>query len=497
MLDLAEVSLFSLQSGRSASRPARCTGRRRTLFARLARWANQGNLPTKEWSVDPRLYGRRTFLHVSAKSALGSWLGAATLTTSCRESTPRAAGIEPSPPAPEPADCLAERGADTVVVSTMAALELAVAAAPPGRHILVAPGTYEIATIALNGNGASGNPIVIRPQNGLGTVTINDPRWTLSENSSWLVVEQFYFTGSRIVLQGDHNRISRCRFRNINVSASIVTEAARDCRINHCDFADLNPSPGGRPQPIDIKAGHFVYGTAARLLIDYCYFHDMTPAFGQNGMEIARTYATRPALELARGETVTVDHCLFENIDIPDEGEIITVKMGGWITRFCTFYGVVMYYSFRTARDSELRSCWFEQMTGTCLNVFGPDHLVIGNRFVGGLSIRVAAGDGAWADMVSGAAPIETYAPATNCRLIGNAFGTGRMNVGGYWGNQRQTLPAHGNLIEATSPASAVNLIPAWQVGTIVNPTTAEAFTSAVKLTARDVGLSAPDPVCA
>ena len=57
-------------------------------------------------------------------------------------------------------------------------------------------------------------------------------------------------------------------------------------------------------------------------------------------MEVARTYAHQPALELARGETVTLDHCLFENIDIPKEGEIITVKMGGWVTRFCTFNNV-------------------------------------------------------------------------------------------------------------------------------------------------------------
>ena len=430
-------------------------------------------------------------------SALGSGLGIGMLLTSCRGGIASDAGGAASPPASVQADCVVESGADTVVVASMTALEIAVATAPLGRKILVAPGTYGVATISLHGNGAEDKPIVIRPQNGLGTVTINDPRWTFSENSSWLVVERFYFTGSRIVLQGDHNRISRCRFRNINVSASIVTNAARDCRIDRCDFSDLNPSQGSLAQAIDVKPRYFGKGTAARLLIDYCYFHDMNPAFGQNGMEVARTYAHPPALELARGETVTMDHCLFENIDIPDEGEVITVKMGGWITRFCTFHELAMYYSFRTTRDSELRSCWFERMSGTCLNVFGPDHLVIGNRFVDGLSMRVAAGNGAWADMVSGAAPIETYAPATNCRIIGNTFEAGRMNVGGYWGTQNQTLPADGNLIEATTPPSAVNLVSGWESNTTVNPTTTEPYETAVKLTPSDVGLDAPDPLCA
>ena len=463
--------------------------------ARLIRSGRPDRLPAGGGArADLRSWDRRAFLYLGMGSALSSCLETG---TSFRGSSASAAGSGASPPASDLTECVVESGADTVVVSSMTALEMAVAAAPPGRHILVAPGTYGVVTISFHGNGAEDKPIVIRPQNGLGTVTINGPRWTFSENSSWLVVEKLYFEGSRIVLQGDHNRISRCRFRNINVSASIVTHAARDCRIDHCDFADLNPSQGGQAQPIDIKPKYFGDGTAARLLIDYCYFHDMNPAFGRNGMEVARTYAHQPALELARGETVTLDHCLFENIDIPEEGEVITVKMGGWVTRFCTFNNVPMYYSFRTTRDSELRSCWFEQMSGNCLNVFGPHHLVIGNRFVDGLNMRVAAGDGAWADVVSGAAPIETYAPATNCRIIGNTFERGRMHVGGYWSTQNQTLPAEGNLIEATSPPGAVNLISGWESDTTVNPTTTEPYEAAVKLTPSDVGLDAPDPLCA
>jgi hypothetical protein len=110
--------------------------------------------------------------------------------------------------------------------------------------------------------------------------------------------------------------------------------------------------------------------------------------------------------------------------------------------------------------------------------------------------MRVAAGDGAWADVVSGARFEGTYAPATNCRIIGNTFETGRMHVGGYWSIQTQTLPAQGNVIEATSPPSAVNLISGWETDTTVNPTTTEPYEVAVKLTPSDVGLNAPGPLC-
>ena len=210
--------------------------------ARLIRGARPDRLLAVEGTrADLRSWDRRAFLYLGMGSALSSCLETG---TSFRGSSASAAGSETLPPASERSDCVVASGADTVVVSSMAALEMAVAAAPAGRQILVAPGTYGVSTISLHGNGAEDKPIVIRPQNGLGTVTINEPRWTFSDNSSWLVVEEFYFGGSRIVLQGDHNRISRCRFRNINVSASIVTHAARDCRIDHCDFSDLNPSQG-------------------------------------------------------------------------------------------------------------------------------------------------------------------------------------------------------------------------------------------------------------
>ena len=314
--------------------------------AQVIRNARAERLPAA--GTDLPSWDRRAFLYMGMGSALSSCLGTG---TSLRESSARAAGSEALPPASELADCGVQSVADTVVVSSMTELEVAVAAAPAGRHILVAPGKYGVSTISLHGNGTEDKPIVIRPQDGLGTVTIDDPRWTFSKSSSWLIVERFYFGGSRIILQGDHNRIARCRFRNINVSASIVTHAARDCRIDHCDFADLNPPKGSVAQPIDVKPKYFGNGVAACLLIDYCYFHDMNPAFGQNGMELARTHSVHQSLELARGETVTLDHCLFENIDIPKEGEVITVKMGGWVTRFWTFDNVGLYYSFRQTQE--------------------------------------------------------------------------------------------------------------------------------------------------
>ena len=374
------------------------------MSARLIHGARPDRLLAGESTrTDLLSWNRRAFLYLGMGSALGSCLRTG---ASLRGSSARAAGSEASPPAGG-AECGVQRGADTVVVSSMTALEVAVAAAPAGRHILVAPGKYGASTISLHGNGSEDKPIVIRPQDGLGTVTIDDPRWTFSDSSSWLVVDQFYFGGSRIVLQGDHNRISRCRFRNINVKASIVIHAARDCRIDHCDFSDLT----NHVSCIHIRPQHFAKGTARKLLIDYCHFHDLTITGKGKSKSIIQTFSHPDWIDLPRGSTVIVDHCLFENCDFPNTGEIIIMKIGGYTVRYSTFLNIREYLEFRAAGNGEIRSCWFEN-NGGAIMAFGPNHLIIGNRFVNE-DLWIASGNGYWENRLSGNMSVDMRPPPT------------------------------------------------------------------------------------
>ena len=102
--------------------------------------------------------------------------------------------LDSDAPVSDQANCYTENTADVVVVTTMAALESAVNAAPPGRTILIAAGTYTGGTRTFNRAGTLTNPIVIRPQSGLGTVTINDASWTLAGGSSRLVISKLYLS---------------------------------------------------------------------------------------------------------------------------------------------------------------------------------------------------------------------------------------------------------------------------------------------------------------
>ena len=396
----------------------------------------------------------------------------------------------------EAAECFIESGANTVVVASMAALANAVNTAPPGRNILIAPGLYNGLSQTFNRNGTQANPIVIRPRDGLGTVTINTPRWTLANSSSWLVFEKLHFTAARNIVMGSHNRISRCQFRNININASLVINSdssggARDCRIDHCDFGDFKaavPAIQVRPLP-------FRDGTAARVLIDYCYFHDHL-----QDTTVINSYSDPTWIDLPRGQTIILDHCLFHNIN--RSGEYIIIKIGGWVTRFCTFTNMNGYLQSRNAANCELRSCWFEGSSHEATKWFGPGHLLIGNRLAGNIKLWVPCGNGAFAD------PGNRYAPSTNCLIIGNRMGSGNIIVGEFWSNNPApgaSLPANNNSLQANTRDAGGNahlllstkhgLTPP-QTNTTVSGSTSQSFVPAVKLTATDVGLNAPDPLC-
>jgi hypothetical protein len=236
-------------------------------------------------------------------------------------------------------------------------------------------------------------------------------------------------------------------------------------------------------------------GTLRRILIDYCYIHDITPWHGENGQELIRSWGDPSIIALGpAGLVVVVDHCLFKNISVPGEGEVISFKSGGWTVRFSTFEDVRMYLQFRQADNGEVRSCWFENMGGSAaFNGWGRNHLIIGNRFVGKLNMRAAPAGNAMAEEQIAGAP-GRYSRADGNRIIGNVMDAGAIEVGTYWPNSdpRNRPAINNNLWNNTG---AVVLDPTWQTGTTFNEDN-EPYVPATKLTPADVGLNAPDPLC-
>ena len=79
----------------------------------------------------------------------------------------------------------------------------------------------------------------MRPQNGIGSVTINDATWTVNGNG--LVISKLHFNRSQVRIQGNRNRLMRCRFRQINKEVAQVNTGL-DTRFDHLDIADLATS---------------------------------------------------------------------------------------------------------------------------------------------------------------------------------------------------------------------------------------------------------------
>jgi hypothetical protein len=152
-------------------------------------------------------------------------------------------------------------------------------------------------------------------------------------------------------------------------------------------------------------------------------------------------------------------------------------------------------------------------MRNPCFNVFGANHLFIGNRMAGGLNVRIGAGNATSAQIASGSAPIGSYARTTNCQIIGNRMGSGRLQIGAYWSvsnpEQAPTVPAlNNNLFENTRDSGAD--AHSFDAGTLADGSPRHSGTTfndpgadprfdyvpAVKLTPAEVGLAAPDPLC-
>lgn len=392
-----------------------------------------------------------------------------------------------------------ETGPDMVEVTTMAALAAAVNAAPPGRIIRVAPGSYIGGTQTFDASGTADSPVVIIPRDGLGTVTVTGANWSL--RGSRLVIAKLYFSDSQITLDGavSRTRITRCRFREIN-GRTIRLLACSDTRIDRCDASGYGDS-ATKKSFIFFGHANIGNGTLKRVRLDYLYVHDIKPATAVNGCEPIGQEASTSGALFGNAEAV-VDHCLFRNVGpIPGEGEMIGTKSCGWVIQFCTFENTAdMYINLpRQGNNCTVRSCWFETGKNPTLIVLSENPVVIGNRFVG-QDLSVAAGTTTWQKVIANGKPEALwYSAAWDALIVGNVVDSDRqIIVGDQIGSLTMTDRALRARLEANrrangSPVANGNGVRLdFETGTTISPTTIYAYTPAVKLTPTQVGLNAP-----
>lgn len=387
------------------------------------------------------------------------------------------------------AQCFVITGS-TVDVNTSAEFDAAIAGANSGgpKIIRIEPGSYSwgTKTFTITG-GTEAAPVIITPRDGYGTVTFNDTNLRMSGSRG--VIEKLIKNDGEIRATGAFHRVSRCKFTGIDTPAVYVKECS-DLRVNHCEFTDYEANSS------NLKNGIFIentgFGTTTkRILIDYCYFHDI---FQNVSIGRSNPIWTSSGGVWNKDAEIVIDHCLFKDINRTGSGETLVIKNSGAKVRFCTFDNCVgEYLQQRQGSGWEVRSCWFEDCASDPLKtpddngVAGYAPLVIGNRIVG---------SGMWIYPGTSATPGPNsdnggigYHACIGGQFVGNNC-DGTIYVGRGWSSQPVIVQAQNNNLWGNTSHVIQNA-----TGTTFN-NPALSYDAAVKLVPANVGVSVADPLC-
>lgn len=384
-----------------------------------------------------------------------------------------------------------ESDVDTVEVASMEALEAAFNAAPAGRNILVAPGTYTGGTRTFSASGAAGNPIVIRARDGYGTVTITGARWTFT-GSRWVLSEmQFTDPGLTVDGGGQFGRITRNKFSGINKSA-VQVRVFQNIRVDRNDVTEYASNTTTAKHFVHGEHQNVAAGLQRNILVDRNWIHDSQPALG-NGFSEMIGYQAQNWQSANTYPGFWIERNLIQRVRMTSEGELVGAKVSGMVfwrntvedSSFSDTYLNVP----RNAADFYCAENWFEGTTSIFMRVQGLRSVVIGNRFHGSSQMLLLMGNFYFSTVGS----LVTTTPACEqAQIVGNIMGAaGTIRVGHQFaGTTLDVVDANlfGNTVNGGG--DPITLVSGNHTGTTtINP--GLSYTPAVKLTTADVGPAA------
>ena len=264
-----------------------------------------------------------------------------------------------------------------VPVSSLAALQGAIAGAMPGDCVVVAAGRYTTtAPITIDRAGTAAARITVMAET-IGGVTIDGAAgFAVNAPAAHVTIRGFHFlhAGGMKVATGTTSCLVTRNAFELPGGASFLTVAGTDNEVSFNSFQ--NKSTAGAFLILDEDA------ITLRPYAHHNHFRNHTYP-GSNGGEAIRVFATLPRVE----------HNLFEEIHVA--GEIVSVKEGGssmgGFYRFNTFRDCTRgFLTLRFARRDVVEGNFFFASPG--IRVYGRDHRIINNYLEGG-TIRL--GDGA------------------------------------------------------------------------------------------------------
>jgi poly(beta-D-mannuronate) lyase len=338
--------------------------------------------------------------------------------------------------------------ANTIVVSSIAALQHAIENAKPGDTILLADGVYTTATdITISSAGTIKQPITISAQHAAAAEINGSGGFVLVSPAAYIIIRDFKFTHAASKAKssaGSHF----CRWTN-NIfetpgDGEDLTIAGNDNEVDHNTFRNKN------------AMGRFIAirGTgsqiAERLWIHHNYFKSHKDQGGKNGAEAFQFGLS--GFSLSSSNSI-VEYNLFE--DCAGENELISVKASAVILRYNTIRNCPAQFTLRHGNKCLVYGNYFINTPG--LRIFGDDHIVYSNYFENcSPAINIGNGDGEVAD----GAQLTAHDRPDRVLIAFNTLVNNKTNItqgGRTNGLGATSVTVANNLIEGGGPAASIS----------------------------------------
>jgi hypothetical protein len=327
----------------------------------------------------------------------------------------------------------------TFRVSSLSALQSRINSALPGDLIILTNGVYtSTATINIDRQGTSQNPITIAADTIGGAEIRGSASFNVNSPSAWIVIRGFRLTHSIGTVQAragtSHIRFTRNVFQ-LTGDGRYLLVSGDDCEIDHNTLQ--NKSTTGQMFSIH---GPGSSGMAQRTWVHHNLFQNFT-SIGGNGGETLQIGLS--------GRSLTDAHTLVENnlfVNCNGENEMISNKSSANTYRYNTFLNSTSgELTLRHGNDCVVHSNFFLNTAG--LRFFGDDHQIYSNYFEDcDPGIQIGNGDGE----VANGAPLTSHDRPDRVRV---SFNTLVNN------NRSAIMPGRTNGLGATALVFANNII--------------------------------------
>ena len=264
-------------------------------------------------------------------------------------------------------------GAASVKVSSLPALERALAMASPGDQIRLADGSYTSpGAITITNAGTTRRPILLAAETIGGAEIKGEGGFVLASPASHIVLQGFKFTHAGTVQVGvgaTHCRVTRNLFELANTGKAPYLQVAGD--DNEIDFNTFqNKSNEGEMLTIQ---GPGTNGMAQRTWVHHNYFYHFVPT--ANNCSAIQIGLSSRSMSSAFS---LVEHNLFIDTRGENEGGICNKSCDN-IYRFNTFGQGCRELSLRHGNRCQVYANFFIGSEG--IRFFGRDHKIFSNYF--------------------------------------------------------------------------------------------------------------------